>query len=81
MFLPQIDPVGLDLISRMLQLRPEMRISALDALGHNWFRDLGMLRAQQSQQAQQAQAQMQQMGQAGVMMQGQPGGYGVPVYQ
>ena len=78
MFLPQIDQVGLDLISRMLQLRPEMRISALDALKHPWFSDLGLLR---TQQAQQAQAQMQQMGQAGMIMQGQPGGYGVPVYQ
>ncbi len=80
MFLPQIDQVGLDLISRMLQLRPEMRISALEALGHQWFRDLPMLRAQQAQQQQQ-QAQMQ-MGQAGMMMgPGQGSGYGVPVYQ
>jgi len=80
MFLPQIDQVGLDLISRMLQLRPEMRISALEALGHQWFRDLPMLRAQQVQQQQQ-QAQMQ-MGQAGMMMTQGPGaGYGVPVYQ
>lgn len=78
MFLPQIDQVGLDLISRMLQLRPEMRVGALEALGHAWFRDLPILRAQQAQQAQQ---QMQQMGQAGMMMGGQGGGYGVPVYQ
>ncbi|KAL6715566.1 negative regulator of the PHO system [Lecanora helva] len=79
MFLPQIDQVGLDLISRMLQLRPEMRISAPDALLHGWFRDLPMLRSQ-AQQAQAQQAQMQ-MGQAGMMMSGQQGGYGVPVYQ
>ena len=38
--LPQIDPVGLDLLSRMLQVRPEMRISAKDALKHPWFDNL-----------------------------------------
>ncbi|KAI5857052.1 kinase-like domain-containing protein [Tricharina praecox] len=45
MILPQIDPLGLDLLSRMLQLRPEMRISAKDALRHPWFADLKQLRA------------------------------------
>ena len=54
-----------------------MRIGALDALNHAWFRDLPLLRAQQ---AQQAQAQMQ-MGQAGMMMGGQGNAYGVPIYQ
>ena len=78
MFLPQIDQVGLDLISRMLQLRPEMRIGALEALSHLWFRDLPQLRQQQVQQAQQI-----QMGGQGSMMMGgaSGGGYGVPVYQ
>ena len=45
MILPQIDQLGLDLLSRMLQLRPEMRISAKDALRHPWFADLKQLRA------------------------------------
>jgi len=40
MILPQIDPVGLNLLSSMLQLRPDMRISAADALRHAWFADL-----------------------------------------
>lgn len=36
-FLPQIDPVGIKLISSMLQLRPEARVSAKKALEHEWF--------------------------------------------
>ncbi|KAI0019022.1 PHO system negative regulator [Xylariomycetidae sp. FL0641] len=35
--LPQIDPLGIDLLRRMLVLRPEHRISALEALYHPWF--------------------------------------------
>ena len=38
--LPQIDPLGIDLLQRMLQPRPELRISAAEALTHQWFSDL-----------------------------------------
>lgn len=48
--LPQIDPSGIDLLQRMLQLRPELRISAHDALQHPWFNDLpGQMRPPQPQ--------------------------------
>lgn len=69
--LPQVDMQGLDLLSKMLQLRPEMRISATEALRHAWFQDLGQLqgRTQQPQQGiPQVQGQQQQM----------MGGYGAP---
>ncbi|KAI9803707.1 MAG: negative regulator of the PHO system [Piccolia ochrophora] len=63
LILPQIDQMGLDLLSRMLQLRPEMRIGAKEALVHPWFSDLNRLRGQQAQQSAQVQAsQQQQMG-------------------
>lgn len=58
--LPQIDPVGLQLLSGMLQLRPELRISAQQALQHPWFNDLAQLRQQQASQMHQQ--QQQQMG-------------------
>jgi serine/threonine protein kinase len=51
--LPQIDPSGIDLLQRMLQLRPELRISAHDALQHPWFNDLTQSRHQQMPQGQQ----------------------------
>jgi len=55
--LPQVDSLGLDLIGKLLQLRPENRINAQDALRHPWFNDLqpiqGEVRAQVGQQVQQ----------------------------
>ncbi|KAI7899902.1 serine/threonine-protein kinase pef1 [Cokeromyces recurvatus] len=39
-FLPSIDPVGLDLLGRMLQYQPQMRITAKDALNHPYFNDI-----------------------------------------
>jgi non-specific serine/threonine protein kinase len=53
LILPQIDQLGLDLLNRMLQLRPEMRISAAEAIKHPWFNDLPQLQSQMHQQQQQ----------------------------
>ncbi|QSS56399.1 cyclin-dependent protein kinase PhoA [Histoplasma capsulatum var. duboisii H88] len=52
LILPRIDNLGLDLLNRMLQLRPEMRVSAADALRHPWFIDLLQLRYQNQQHQQ-----------------------------
>ncbi|CAH0041603.1 unnamed protein product [Clonostachys solani] len=64
--LQAIDPTGIDLLQRMLQLRPELRISAQDALQHPWFNDLVMQQQQHhhhhQQQAMQAQARHYQQG-------------------
>jgi len=38
--LPQVDGLGLQLLGQMLQMRPEMRCSAQQALAHPWFADL-----------------------------------------
>lgn len=38
--LPMVDPLGLDLLQRMLQMQPNMRVSARDALQHSWFADV-----------------------------------------
>ncbi|KAK6397020.1 negative regulator of the PHO system [Meristemomyces frigidus] len=47
--LPQVDSLGLQVLSQMLQMRPEMRCSAQGALQHPWFNELNA-RHQQAQQ-------------------------------
>lgn len=92
--LPAIDPNGIDLLQRMLQVRPELRISAQDALQHPWFTDLVHQQQQhqhqqqqhlhhhhhhQQQQQQQAQQAQQQQQQQQQAMQAQSRAYpGVP---
>ena len=82
MILPQIDQLGINLLGSMLQLRPEMRISAAAALQHPWFNDLPHLRQlqqQQQQQQQQSQSQQQQSQQQLPTPQQQPqAGYQMP---
>lgn len=39
-FVPQLDPLGVDLLSRMLVYEPQKRISAKAALDHPYFNDL-----------------------------------------
>jgi negative regulator of PHO system len=73
LILPQIDQMGLNLLGRMLQLRPEMRCSAKEALNHPWFQDLGQLQVQQQQQ----QAGQQQSGLVGYGAPGIVGSGGV----
>ncbi|EMD65617.1 hypothetical protein COCSADRAFT_354868 [Bipolaris sorokiniana ND90Pr] len=70
LILPQVDQVGLNLLNSMLQLRPEMRISAANALQHPWFNDLPQRQQEVAQMQAQAHAQAQQA-QMG-------GGYQVP---
>jgi non-specific serine/threonine protein kinase len=67
LIVPQMDAIGMDLLNRMLQLRPEMRISANEALQHPWFHDLPQIQAKLQQQHQQ-----QQMAGYGGMIPPQP---------
>jgi non-specific serine/threonine protein kinase len=41
--LPAIDALGIDLLHRMLQYQPQMRISAKEALNHAYFNDVRFL--------------------------------------
>jgi negative regulator of the PHO system len=76
--LPQVDPLGLDLLGKMLQLRPEMRISASEALRHAWFQDLPQLQGRAIQPGQAPVQQVQQISQQQQPMYGAqvPGGVG-----
>jgi negative regulator of PHO system len=77
MILPQIDAVGLNLLSSMLQLRPEMRISAADSLRHAWFADLPQSQLHGNMGGPAGQQQQQQRApQAGQMAAGP--GYNMP---
>lgn len=41
--IPQLDHVGHDLLAQLLQMRPEVRITARDALQHPWFAEYNHL--------------------------------------
>jgi serine/threonine protein kinase len=48
--LPQVDPLGMDLLNKMLRLRPQDRAAARDLLIHPWFQDqMREFRAKQMQ--------------------------------
>lgn len=79
--LPQMEPDALDLLQCMLQMRPEMRISAKDALNHRWFAGMGSVQPAMPQQH--AMPTMQPgYGPYVPQQHAQPHGYGQqPVYQ
>ena len=79
LILSSVDVVALDILNRMLQLRPEMRVTAADAMTHRWFAEVRQARQAQQQgypqqQPQILQQQQQQMPQGQI----QQGNYGVP---
>ncbi|KAI5310234.1 negative regulator of the PHO system [Ascosphaera atra] len=52
--IPTIDTLGLDLLYRMLQMQPELRIPAHEALQHPWFAELNQMENRQKMSQQQA---------------------------
>lgn len=56
-FLPQLDDQALGLLTQMLQLRPELRVSATDAMRHPWFYDLQEWQRDNAAQQQRSQQQ------------------------
>ncbi|KAK9819225.1 hypothetical protein WJX74_008630 [Apatococcus lobatus] len=44
--IPSLDPAGLDLLSLMLQFQPHRRVTARQALQHEYFSDMGYLNGQ-----------------------------------
>lgn len=44
--LPQIEPEGIDLLQRMLQMHPDYRIEAAEALNHPYFREIHLQQRQ-----------------------------------
>ncbi|KAJ3083123.1 negative regulator of the PHO system [Rhizoclosmatium hyalinum] len=81
--LPVIEPVGLDLLTRMIQYQPQLRISAKEAMNHAYFVDVvlpggpGMVALQQQPAALPSQAaiQLQQQQQQAQLQQQQQAQY------
>ncbi|KMZ61916.1 hypothetical protein ZOSMA_4G02060 [Zostera marina] len=40
---PNLDPLGIDLLSKMLRMEPSKRITARNALEHEYFKDFGLV--------------------------------------
>ena len=40
---PNLDPAGIDLLNKMLCLDPSKRITARNALEHEYFKDIGFV--------------------------------------